>query len=253
MHRLHDLPLAALFLLVVGGTAGLAIATASVAHRVGFVRERNREGAGMLYAYTTLVYAVLLGWTVFVVYQRYVDAEGAVWREANAAADLYQALDGLDPPIRDDLKAEVRGYLRLVVEREWPTLARGDTDDSASRALDVLESHIVTLRTAPDLASVRSAIGDRAADLTAARETREANTHRRLSHVLWVVIVVGGIVALVFGAFLPFASPRAHRLANGAVGAMLGLMLFLLLVLGHPLHGAAGVSPAPYREVLHSM
>lgn len=68
MHRRRDLPVVLLFLLVVRGTAGLGTTTACIARRVRLVRNPDRDAAGMLHAFTRLIYAVLLGRRVFTVY-----------------------------------------------------------------------------------------------------------------------------------------------------------------------------------------
>ena len=107
-------------LLLVGGTVLLSIAGTLLVRRfVGVeVLERHNEVAGFIYA--GVVYAVLLGFG-----ERYDRAQASVAQEANDLADLYRDAQTFPSDIRAKLGSQIRHYVRLAVQKEWPAMADG--------------------------------------------------------------------------------------------------------------------------------
>ena len=116
--------LSALFwaLLILGGITGVAVAGALLVRRWATVEvlERHNEVAGFIYAVIGVLYAVLLGFTAIIVWERFNEAQTNVEKEANELGDLFrnaQAFAAED--FREELETNLRSYVRLVVEKEW--------------------------------------------------------------------------------------------------------------------------------------
>ncbi len=94
--QLSDLPvwLAAIF--VVGLPTAVAVAcSAAVRRQFGFEGlQANNEVAGFKFAVLGVVYAVLLGFAVIVVWEKFHTAEVAVTQEAGVTATLFRLSDG---------------------------------------------------------------------------------------------------------------------------------------------------------------
>ena len=71
-----------------------------------------------------------------------------------------------------------------------------------------------------------------------------------ITGLVWIVVIVGGTITIVFGSFLGAPSVRMH-LAMCAMLAVSGvLVLVLIIALSNPFRGDFRVSTAPFDYVL---
>ena len=113
---------------IVGGITVLATAGALLVRRWVPVEvlERHNEVAGFIYSVIGVTYAVLLGFTAIIVWERYDQAETGVGKEANELGDVFRNARAFPDGIRKELETKVRSYVRLVMEKEWPAMAEGN-------------------------------------------------------------------------------------------------------------------------------
>ena len=69
-----------------------------------------------------VIYGVVLGFVVIIVWGKYDDASHIVQREQNAAADLFRLAKALPSPQRHELRTAIELYARVIVEEEWPAM-----------------------------------------------------------------------------------------------------------------------------------
>lgn len=69
------------------------------------------------------MYAVLLGFTAIIVWERYDQAQAEVEKEANVLGDLFRDAQAFPDDTRRELETKLRTYAKLVVEKEWPAMA----------------------------------------------------------------------------------------------------------------------------------
>jgi hypothetical protein len=91
------------------------------------VLERHNEVAGFIYGVIGVVYAVLLGFTAIIVWERYDKAQAALETEANDLTDLFRDAETFPTDVRTELGTQLRTYARLVAEKEWPAMAEHTT------------------------------------------------------------------------------------------------------------------------------
>jgi hypothetical protein len=91
------------------------------------VLERHNEVAGFIYGVIGVVYAVLLGFTAIIVWERYDKAQAALETEANDLTDLFRDSETFPTDVRTELGTQLRTYARLVAEKEWPAMAEHTT------------------------------------------------------------------------------------------------------------------------------
>jgi hypothetical protein len=70
-----------------------------------------------------VLYAVLLGFTAIIAWERYSQAQAEVEKEVNELANLFRDAQTFPDDVRRGLESELRSYARLVVEKEWPVMA----------------------------------------------------------------------------------------------------------------------------------
>src|SRR5689334_13259314 len=82
----------------------------------------NNEVAGNYLQTLGTIYAVLLAFVVFVVWQQHNEARDAVEREANELADLHRIVQVFASKGRNGIAALTRAYKAAVVEEEWTAM-----------------------------------------------------------------------------------------------------------------------------------
>lgn len=82
-----------------------------------------------------------------------------------------------------------------------------------------------------------------------ARRVRLFLGQQGIGAVTWTVILVGGVITLGFACFFHMDRLRTQLTLTGMIGAMFGLMLFLLVAMDHPLWGRLSVQPDAFREL----
>ncbi|HEY0146458.1 MAG TPA: hypothetical protein VGB93_09995 [Methylovirgula sp.] len=115
-------------LLLVGLTSMLACLGPSLVRRFVVLEKLtpNNEVAGLEFAAVGRLYAVLLAFSIILVWQKYLTADGTVEKEADAAESMYHLSSGLDEPQASALRSALTFYLRSAVSDEWPAMEDSD-------------------------------------------------------------------------------------------------------------------------------
>src|SRR5215471_6133214 len=126
---------ALLGLLIVGATALFAMCALTIARR--FIRARtgafHNEVVIALYAGASVMYAVLLGFMVVVIWQAYDTAHRNVGDEAANLVALYRLTYGLEAKEGVQMRNFVRGYTEAVIVDEWPTFGAAAPGSNKTR------------------------------------------------------------------------------------------------------------------------
>src|SRR3954454_8608794 len=115
---------AGLALVIVGGSiafcvVGVLIGRALIRKNVAAF---HNEVVISLFTAAGVVYAVLLGFLVVVVWEAYDGAHRNLADEAATLVPLYRLTYGMQAAEGEQLRTLIRDYARAVVEDEWPTL-----------------------------------------------------------------------------------------------------------------------------------
>jgi hypothetical protein len=239
------------FLLVVVPTVAACCALILIRRHVGLERlTTNNEVAGFKFAVVGVLYAVLLAFAIIVVWQRYTDAEVAVVHEAGAAATLYRLGAGPEPEARQ-LRAALAAYLALVIEREWPQMARERESAEANRALDALYSAALRLaQAAPRQPAVLMPIFNQIDLITEARRSRLHLAIGVMPAVLWAALLLGGFLTVSFTFFFGTENLTAQVMMTGILAIIVFMGLFVIVSIDHPFTGPVRVDPGPLLRVL---
>src|SRR5262245_1876482 len=112
-------------LLMVVGTVGVAILGLLLVRRLvplDFLQMHHEVGGYMIGVMGT-VYAVILAFMVFFVWNQYQIAASAIVAEANGVGDLSRMIKGLPEPLQSQLRGALVNYLQVVIDSECPAMA----------------------------------------------------------------------------------------------------------------------------------
>jgi Protein of unknown function (DUF4239) len=247
------LPLSAwLFVVVVGSTVLLSIGGMLLVRRsiTLAVLESHNEVAGFIYAVVGVVYAVLLAFTAIVVWEQHADAESVAAQEASELADLYRDAEAFPKEIREQLRGQIRAYSQIVVEREWPAMARGDESPEAWAAFNRLWHTYMMVRPADSFESAwYTQSVDRMNRLGDARRNRLLRLGPAIPGVMWGVLLATGVITIGFTFLFGTKSVWSQAVMVAGLSTTIASVLFLIWILDRPFSGAARIEPESFRQL----
>ena len=227
---LSSLPLWLGALLIVIVPTALAMAGPILVRR-RFSLERlttNNEIAGFKFATVGVIYAVLLGFAIIIVWQRFTDAEGAVVQEAGAAATLYRLAEGPEPEAAA-MRAALSNYLGQAISKDWPQMAREHDSRDALRALDELyDATLVLARTGTRQQAVLVEMFHQLDLVIQARRSRLHLAIGIVPRMLWGVPILGGVLTVLFTFFFGTRNLHAQVLMTGILALIVFMGLFVM-------------------------
>ena len=133
----------------------------------------NNEVAGFKFAVVGVIYAVMLGFAVIVVWEKFHDAEAAAFQEASGVISVSRLAKGLQSDAAPAVQQRLVDYARAVIDVDWPAMAQGRSTTQAGDTLSALYGAVLTVPT-PDRRQgvVLSEVLQELDSITQARRTR---------------------------------------------------------------------------------
>jgi hypothetical protein len=213
----------------------------------------NNEIAGFKFATVGVLYAVLLAFTIIVVWQKYADAETTVAEEAGAAASIFQLSYGIDEKPGTALRSALSNYLVHTIADEWAAMEQVMPGGSmaARQALDSVYTALLTFQSnSPVDAAVLGEILHQVDQLTRARRVRLVEAEGVVPGVVWLILFGGATITLGFTFFFGAESLRAQTLMTALLALLMLSELFIIVAIDRPFTGAVKVEPTALAEVL---
>jgi hypothetical protein len=214
-------------------------------------RKQHNSVAGFIYAVVGIAYAVLLGLVLVAVWEQFQAASDTAQREADELAEIFWLGSRLPPAEGQRLQELSRSYARVVVDEEWPLMARGQ---SSPRAWALIDEIRLTIQNQDPHTKAEQVLYDqgfeRVHDLADARRDRLVESREGIPLILWVVLVVGAIVTVSFTYLFGMDSNTTHTLMVAALALVIGLALFTIGSLEYPFSGDVRLSPEAFYQVL---
>jgi hypothetical protein len=242
-------------LLIVGlGTALSMLGPVVVRHYVTLERlTANNEIAGFKYAVVGVLYAVLLAFAIIVVWEKFNDAEANVAQEAGAATTIYRLSQGMGDKAGADIRSTVTNYLKLAIADDWPAMDLGTPGGSRSvrQALDAI--YAAFLASEPTERSGNAVAAELLHQLdlmTEARLSRLIASEGNVPNVVWVVLVGGAVVTVIFTFFFGTRNLQVQIMMTGLLALVVFAELWTVIAIDRPFTGSVKVEPSPLGNVL---
>jgi hypothetical protein len=225
---------------LLGALLVIAVATTVGVTVMLLVRRRAPEGsyfqdgdrASGVFGVLATGFAVLLGFVVFLAYERYDDARSGAEAEALVVVQQFETAQFLPEAARAPLQGQLICYARSVVHHDWPQMENGSAGDTISTwavaLFRTLES--VDPKTAPEQAAYSKWL-DQTSDREEARRDRLHGAAGVIPASLWIVLFFSA--AVIFSYMLFFADSGEGRVTQGMLmGSVVAVMSAMLLLLG---------------------
>jgi hypothetical protein len=234
-----------------GGLAAALLAYAGL-RQAGFYdfTAGEAEGLNVLIQLIGGIYAVLLAFTIFVIWGQFNDVENCVIRECTVLGGLLRFSNYLNAEAAATVRKAMAAYTHHVLKYEWQALGDGRKD----RQADEFFSHFLTAvaQTIPEN-EVEQAIHIRLLDMAhKASECREERVAKSLTRIPPTLAGLVNTIAFVL-LLLIFVYPFHHWVAGGICFMLVAFVLFLanfvMTDTDNPLKGVWNVSPQPFGEL----
>jgi hypothetical protein len=246
----ETLPTVATGIIIVGGFVAVTLAVGWLVGRMipRQMRVEHNDLAGFIFAVVGVVYAVLLGFIAIGVWERFEDAEVRSWTETANIAAVYRDVGAFaqGPQIR----AQLREYVELVSGEEFAAMRSGRESARADAMVELIHREIrdlpVKSRSQADvhielLGNMNAALAD--------RDERLNLDATGLNGLMWAILFSGAVVTVGFTYLFGFKERVMQNLMIGALGMMIGLVLFLAVALDYPFRGSITVGPEAFETL----
>jgi hypothetical protein len=212
---------------------------------------KNNEVAGFKFATIGVIYAVLLGFAIVSVWEKFSEAELIVLREAGASATLYRMSAG-DAPEAVATRSALSAYLHSVVDDEWLKMSSTRESHETANALGALYVAAMRLADSRPLAVGIEILKELSA-ITEARRGRLYLSAGVVPSALWAMLICGALVTVGFTYFFAMENLRAQTAMTGALAFIVFLGLFVIVSYDHPFTGAVSIDPLPFKSLIADM
>ncbi|MGC1322011.1 MAG: DUF4239 domain-containing protein [Candidatus Udaeobacter sp.] len=218
------------------------------------VLKENHEVAAIIFNAFGLFYGVLVAFVVFVTWSGYDDATKNLQMEASEALDIFHTASAFPDSPRKIIQQGLRNYVTEVYNDEVPKMAVGDLQLYSGGAHNSLRELFgqVDASTIPN----RELYGESLRclnNLAQYRRMRIFAGNDTVPPVIWLVLLVGGVIAVSYTFFFGMKNIRAQYLITMTLTVTVTSILFLVYVLDHPFTGTSRVSLEPLIKASAAM
>lgn len=207
------------------------------------VLRRHNDVAGFLFSAVGVIYAVVLGFIVVVVWEKYDATVANVENEVAAVSDLYRIVGAYPQPLRGQIRSELSDYVDQMVQVEWPLMSRDINVNPDVLLLERAAHQVDTFAPkTPAESNAQQAASSQIVRLFDARRQRLIHSAPSVPGVLWFALIAGALSMLIF-AFLFGSENRPAQLVMTAILA--GLIAILFIVIDEfdgPFSGSVSIS-----------
>lgn len=214
----------AIFLSVVG----LWLVRRLVPHQV--LRDSSEAVGNYLQTLGT-IYAVLLAFVVFVVWQQFNDARAHIEGEANELLDLARTVRGLPEVLWRPFLSRVKSYVELVLTEEWQAMASRSQValEGGSRLLDEMWELLVAYEPCSEChKSLYDEALARFNDLSDKRMCRLVSSRLRIPLALRLLLYTGAAVTACSMWLFDVESFAIHAIMTSALAGSISHVLYVV-------------------------
>ncbi len=238
--------------IVTGATMASAFAIAtfiSLFFDVGHLKA-NTDLISSVYQVMGTIYAILLTFTLWGVWQAYTNAEAAVQKESYALLDLVHVFESSPRWEHFGIRKAALKYLEGVIQQEWSLLK-----DMTSSVINLREqSHFTTVEIVQAVQNINPE-GEREFTVFAqalrimenwmdARRTRILTAYGNTAKALWPLLLIGALVLFAFHGLFVAETLGIWVALLAGTSLVIGLTFYLIFTLDCPFAGVPSIDSA---------
>jgi hypothetical protein len=231
---------------------GLALALYTGLRAVGFYgyTAQDSYGLAILIQLVGDIYAVLLAFTIFVIWGQFTEVENCVIRECNAIDDLLRFSRYLNPDDSASIRRALKAYVRQVLENEWDALGDAHSDKHTEELFVQFVAAVVEIRPRSEAEqSIHVRLLDMMQKISERRDERVGKTLTRIPPTLAALVnsIAVVLVGLIFA--YPFRLWITGAVCFTLAAGVIWLANLVMMDTDNPLKGIWNVSPQPFDQL----
>lgn len=211
----------------------------------------NTDLISSVYQVMGTVYAILLTFTLWGVWQNFTEAGTSVQNEAFALLDLVHVLETVHTG-SDALRKAVLTYSKFVIETEWPALK-----NFTNAIINIRECNHTAARQVVDVAQQvalknqqNTIIFEQTLTLLTrwldARRTRILIARGNNTKSLWPLLLTGAWVLFSFHGLFVAKTPGIWIMLLFGISLVIGVTFYLIFTLDCPFTGSLSIDSEPF-------
>jgi hypothetical protein len=233
-------------LAIVAAVVALVVALHAVLQRRfrSEMLRRHNDVAGYLFSAVGVLYAVVLGFVVVVVWQKYDGAVSNVENEVDATGNLYHVVDAYPAALRSRIRSGLVSYVDTILHVEWPAMARGqEVPELGATRLEAV-SYVIdgfSPSNFQQFGAQQAAIADEQR-LFDARRARIVATVPAVPAVLWFALVAGALAMVAFCYIFGVENRPAQLMMTAILVGLIGILFVVIEEFSTPFSGSVRIS-----------
>jgi hypothetical protein len=224
-------------IILVGGGVFFSVVGLVIVRRT-FRRQdfkKHHEIAGYLISVVGTLYSILLGLIVVNVQSKFDESRTMAQAEASSCSDIANVGRGLDFGEASTICTCLRWYYTVVQSEDWERIGNGQETEASIPAYQGLWRAVAAVNPKTNRESAcYSSMLDSMKRLSDARRYRMSAKKRGLSPIVWLVLVSGAIMIILFTYFFRVDSARTQTLLTIFVALFVSLDLLLVRLFENP-------------------
>jgi Protein of unknown function (DUF4239) len=217
-------------------------------------RREHNEFVSFAVTNIAVIYAVLLAFIGVAAWEDLLKASDLAATEAGIVQNLYIDAEGFaEKGMANQVRNELRSYIRAVLDREWPAQQAGGISRAGFPALRQLRGTLASFepKTQGDAIVMQESLRS-LNDLFTARRSRIDAAGAHIPDAVWLVVFFLGLLTVGFTALLGMDSAWMHFTVIAGLTTAMVVVIALIVQLDYPFRGTISVSPEPFERIIPS-
>ncbi len=213
----------------------------------------HHDVSGFVFANLGVLYAVLVGFTVVNVQQRFDKINQTVIMEAGYIAELYRDAEAFSEKDKIAIQSAIKDYAQSIINDEWKTTAEGKPNPTTTKKLSAIwKAYYTTELTSREQEILYAESIHKLNDSVMTRLTRLMHGKESLGDEMWTMLIMGGIFMVVFVSLFSFDVLWLHILLASFMAASIAFLLYLIYTLDTAFSGSVMIDPDALKLVVSS-
>lgn len=202
----------------------------------------------------TLV-SLLLGLLVAAALDHYQNLEQIVDSEAAGVAKIYRCARGIPAQPREKIQALCIQYCHLILDEEWPAMAKGQTSQAVFATFRDLSDQLVSFKPEHDgQSNLQASMLASLDEVGTGRRSRILALEGAQARFMVPLLLLSGIIVLAFSYLYVTRLSIFHAVVISCVAIALGGNLCTVYIFSRPFEGEWRIQPRAFElnvKVLH--
>lgn len=250
-----DLPIWLVEIVAMAVAVGIGVGLHSLVQRaVPYTKlAKHNDVAGFLFSMVGVIYAVVLGFVVIVVWEKHDSAVANALNEESAVSDMYRLTAAFPVAARTHIRNEIRDYAQAMVSQEWPAMMDGSESHAAQLKGEDLALTVETFKPRTQAESnVHAATLVLLQRFLDARRERLRQNEGTVLPILWYTLLIGGLATVSFTYFFGTENKRMQLAMTAIISVLLATMFVMIGEFDRPFSGSVRVPSTIWTTFLNA-